>query len=172
MNTSNVVLNPSINVSGMPGFLLWARRDAPVLYTALQQRFPEVVTFEDRVRAAQTPGLADLSDVFGSITSALGNAASSIGSFVTQNAQNLLTAASPILVASQQAKIAQAQAQVAIAGRMPAQTGYTVNAQGQRIPVLASQYATQSLISGVPNSVLYIGGGLLLVGGLLLAIRK
>ena len=167
---TSITLNPEITAKGIPGLLVWARKEAPPLYTALRLKFPEVEAFERTLQLGKKPGMGDISDIFSSVGDALSSSASSIASFVTTNAQNVLSAAVPVAVAVEQAKVAGAQAQVAALNKAPLRTAYTTNALGQQVPVLAGQYmAAPSIIPGIPNTVLYIGGGLvalLLVVGL------
>ena len=184
------VLQPKITVPGMPGFLLWARRDSPRLYGALVAKFPVVWRFEEAMKnlvdpsVLDNPGLGDFSDIMSSLGGAISSAAGSIGSFVMNNAPALLTTAGSVFVATQQAKTAQAQAALATYGRPPAQTAYVTNAQGQSypVPVQANQaggynpyYAASMPPSGimanlasVPMTTWLLGGGALIAVLLLL----
>lgn len=133
---TKMIATPQITHKGLPGFLLWARRESPVLYAALLKQFPEVQDFED---AAQAEGVSGLLDVFSSIGSSLSSAASGIASFVTKNAVPLLVAAAPVAVALKQASVAKTQIKLANAQQAPARTALTVAADGSVISVPIQQ---------------------------------
>jgi hypothetical protein len=138
-----MILAPKVKVPGMPGFLMWARRDNPHLYAALVKEFPAVALFEGAVKDADPTelaqaGMSGLFDLLSSFGSSIGSAASSVGSalsksagaigtFVAKNAVPVLSAAVPLVVAKQQAKVAQAQVQLAQAQGYPMQTAYTTD---------------------------------------------
>src|SRR5258706_12008743 len=125
------ILQPKIEQPGMPGFLLWARRDSPALYQALVNRFPEVAEFEEAVSADDRPGgMGGIFDVLSTIGGGIASAASSIGSFVTTNGPALFSAAGGYLIAQQQSKLTSTQLALARATQPPMQTAYVTNAQG------------------------------------------
>jgi hypothetical protein len=108
---------PPITASGVPGFLLWARRDAPQIYSALVARFPVVNVFEQKLKDDVDPGsfgptdtktLGDFSDVFSSIGDTLSSAGSGIMSFVQNNGADLLKLGTAGVVAAQQIKLVNA----------------------------------------------------------------
>jgi hypothetical protein len=118
---------PRITNKGMPGFLVWARRDSPALYAALVRKFPEVAAFENAYHLTDNAGIAGLSDVFKSIGGALSSASSKIGSFVKNSALPIFTAALPVAVAAKQAQVARSQVALAEAMQSPAQVAYDAN---------------------------------------------
>jgi hypothetical protein len=138
MATKKGILQPKIDAAGMPGFLLWARRDAKPLYSALVAKFPQVAAFEEQYKTAVDPevGLSGFMDVLGS---GLSSAASAIGSFVANNAGSIFSAAAGYAVASQQAKVAQTQLKLAQAAQPPAQTAIVQTPNGPvSVPVQPS----------------------------------
>lgn len=196
MAAKKVKALPRIDATGMPGFLLWARRDAPGLYAGLVQRFPEVRGFEEALTLATdvdgrggVAGLGDFSDVLSSIGSSVGSVAGSIGSFVANNGMQLLSTAASVYSAAQTFKLANKQLDVAAAGGAPMQTAVTYNPQtgqpqltaiGPSGNVLTSRgvvpggyYAGNVPMrsAGLPSWMLYGGLG---IGALvlILALRK
>lgn len=174
------ILQPRINAEGMPGFLLWARNDAPELYGQLVARFPEVARFEEAIQADDQPGMAGFMDILSSVGSAIGSAASSIGSFVANNGGAIFSAAGGYLVAQQQAKVANAQLALATANRAPAQTALVTLANGQQVsvPVAPSGTSYSAVPSGgimatlaaVPMTTWLLGAGAL--AGVLLLLKR
>jgi len=158
--TKAKVLAP-IKTPGMPGFLLWMRRDNPRAYKKLLTDIPSIGIFEEQLQnyvdpAALVPGmsgirfdkpplerdqdnwfldpaqvLGDLSDVFSSIGSTIADTASSVGSWLGNNAASLLTAGASVALVAKQSQLAQSQLQLAQAGRAPMQTAVAYTAQGQ-----------------------------------------
>jgi hypothetical protein len=180
------ILAPKIDTPGITGFLLWARRDAKPLYSALVKKFPEVWNFEEQMKNFADPeaGMAGIWDVLSSIGSSVAGAAGSIGSFVMKNGSSIFAAGATAYVANQQAKAASAQARLALAGRPPAQVAYTTDPQtGQIIPVpvtgagggYSSYYGAGSsggimaTLARVPLTTWLIGAGAL---GTLLLLKK
>jgi hypothetical protein len=151
-------LAPSINVPGVPGFLLWARRDNPALYRALVAQFPEVSAFDTALR---DDGLGGLMDIIGSIGGTLGNAAKSIGSFVMNNALPIATAAVPLAIAMKQADVAKAQIKLASAQMQPMQTAVDPRT-GQTVPVqmVNGQWQAVPVTGGMIGAPLAQGGGM------------
>jgi hypothetical protein len=183
MAAAKMTLAPKIQVKGMPGFLLWTRRDNPTLYAALVQKFPEVAQFEAIVRNADPTELAQVGmsgfmDALTGIGSALSGVAGSIGGFIQTNGVDLLKASVPLIVASQQIKVANAQVQLATAQQYPMQTAYTTDAYGRQIAVpvqksgagysVPSQYRQATGLAGIPTMYWVIGGVAVLAGGFLL----
>lgn len=126
------VLAPRITATGIPGFLLWARRDNPALYNAMAQQLPEVAEFEAALR---TEGMSGLLDTLKSFGSSLASSASKIGSFVAKNALPLAAAVVPLVVAKKQADVSKAQYKLAAAQMAPMQTAMIDPATGLSVPV-------------------------------------
>ena len=184
---ANIKALPPIEYEGMPGFLLWARRDQPPLYSALMKNIPSVRDFEMKYRAYMLEsggtGLGDFADFLGSVGNTVANAADSIGSFITDNAGSIFAAGTAVYGLTQQTKLAQTQLQVAQARQPPVRTGIAYGPQGQpyivpiqptaNYPVGASypvampgqSSATSFLTSsmyGIPMwALLAVGGGLI-----------
>lgn len=116
----------------MPGFLLWARRDAPELYAAMCRDLPEVAAFD---RQLDTDGMSGFLDVVKAVGSSLTKSASKIGSYVAKNALPVLTAAVPLVVAKKQVDIAKAQVKLAQAQAAPMQTAIVPGGSGVPVPV-------------------------------------
>lgn len=135
---TKVKVLPKIEYPGAIGYLLWLRRDQPVLYKAALAKFPAVKLFENAVQQ-ESNNLGDFSDVFSSISDTVGSSLSSIGSFLSTNAVPLLTAGAGVYMATKQADIAQAQLQLAQTQRPPQQTGVAYTAQGQPYVVPVQQ---------------------------------
>jgi hypothetical protein len=156
-------VTPKIGEAGIPGFLLWARRESPALYASMVRNLPEVADFDNVVNSEGIAG------VFDSIVGALSSAAGKIGTFVKNNALPIFTAALPVAVAVKQADVAKAQVKLAEAQQPPMQTG--IASQGgysYPVPVRQSIGAGMS----IPPGVLWAGGGILAVGLLALILRK
>jgi len=151
MPTVKAKLLPKIPVTGMLGFLAWARRDSPALYAGLVQNIPEVALFE-RTMQEQGEGLGDWTDIFASIGSAVGSAASSIGSFVATNGNSLLQAATGIYGVTQASKLANTQLQLAQANRPPVQTAVTQTPYG---PQVLPAYPIQAQPVAYPGATNY-----------------
>lgn len=129
MATRRMLTAPRITEKGMPGFLLWARRESPALYASLRRQFPEVQQFEV---AANTVGMSGLLDSISGI-------AGKIGTFVKQNALPILAAGVPLLIAKKQADVAMAQIRVANAEQPPLQTALTTQGgYAVSVPVVPS----------------------------------
>jgi hypothetical protein len=146
-------LAPAIKATGVPGFLLWARRDNPPLYRALLAQFPEVAEFE---LAAREGGLSGFS--LSSIGSKLASSAKAIGTFVAQNAVAVASVAVPVIVAKKQADVAKAQARLAEAQMAPMQIA--MDARGVPIPVQQynGQWAAVPVQGGMIGTALAQGG--------------
>lgn len=143
---------PRIAQKGVPGFLLWTRRDSPALYASLLREFPEVQEFDSALNAQGVSGM------FSNIGSSLASAAGKIGTFVKNNALPILSAAVPVIVAKKQADVAMTQFKLAAAQQAPAQTAYTTTTDGSVIAVPIQRTAGATLRSaGVPSWV-WIGG--------------
>ena len=121
---TKAILLPKISVTGIPGFLLWARREQPRLYGALVARFPEVYAFEERVKIDVDPaaGMGGLFDIFTSVASKFGSVAGTIGRFVGTNGASLLNLGGSLVMANQQKALMNAQMRLALAQQEPAQT--------------------------------------------------
>lgn len=158
-------LTPRIATPGLPGFLLWARRDNPALYSGMVQSIPEVAQFEAALRA---DGLNGLFDTLKTIGSSLTSAAGKIGTFVAKNALPIATAVVPLVVAKKQADIAKSQYRLATAQQAPMQTAVVdpstgfavpvqqVNGQWQQVPLSAGAAAQLQAIASqarAPQSV-------------------
>jgi hypothetical protein len=170
---AKMLLAPKIPEKGMPGFLLWARRDNPALYASLCREFPEVRAFDSAVKSQEM--LSGFADLFGSIVKSIGTKAVAIGRFVATKALPIAIAAAPVLVAKKEADVAKLQMQLAQAQAAPAQTAIA-SADGYSYPVAVQQraggnYAPVSAMSTVPTWVWIAGGGVALVG-LVLLLRK
>ncbi len=139
---TKMMLAPPITQAGMPGFLLWARRDNPALYASLQREFPAVAQFEEALR--QDQGLSGIADILKSIGGALSKSASSIGKFVVKNALPIATAAVPLVVAKKQADVAKAQVQLAQAQQQPMQTAVQYDSEGNAYAVPVRQTLSAS----------------------------
>lgn len=126
--SQKMILAPTISEAGIPGFLLWARREQRDLYTALRQEFPAVNEFERQLGVED--GLQGFADVLRNVGSTLASSAKSIGSFVAKNALPIASVAVPLLVAKKQSDVAKAQVKLAIAQQAPMQTAYATDAQG------------------------------------------
>jgi hypothetical protein len=158
-------LQPRLSVPGIPGFLLWARRDNPALYAALVSQFPEVAEFDS---ALKVEGLGGLADILKGVGSALSSSAKKIGSFVVNYALPVASVAVPLVVAKKQADVAIAQMRVADAQQPPMQTALLpgqspgwpqavpvqqVGGQWQQVPVgsvMAAATPLSSPVLGVP----------------------
>ncbi len=123
-------LQPAINATGVPGFLLWARRENPALYSSMVQSLPEVAQFDAELNASGLGGFASALKLTGSV---LASSAKKIGSFVVNNVDNIAAVAVPLIVAKKQSSIAKAQMRLAEAGMAPMQTA--VDQYGASIPV-------------------------------------
>lgn len=159
-----MIATPKVTESGMPGFLLWARRESPALYASLVRNIPEVADFDNVVNSEGVGG------IFDSIKSALSSAAGKIGTFVKNNALPIFTAAVPVVVAAKQADVAKAQVKLAQAGQAPMQTAVASEA-GYIYPVPVQQKTGGLSFSQIPSQWLVwgaLGAGLLLV----LALRR
>jgi hypothetical protein len=165
-------LAPRITTTGLPGFLLWARRDNPALYSAMVAQLPEVAAFEGALRAEGVSGIMDVLSSFGN---SLANSAKKVGAFVAKNALPIAAAAVPLLVAKKQADIAKAQMKLADAQMAPMQTAQyqspegvvtmpvqMQNGQWQQVPVsggmIGAQVATGGA-QGIPKWVWLAGAG-------------
>ena len=170
---------PAIPYKGMPGFLLWARRDSPALYSALVDRFPVVGLFESKLRDEAHPGgVGDFSDILSSIGDTIASSASDIGSWVADNAGTILKAGASVAVAVKGAQVAQTQLALAQMNKTPARTAY--NAQGQLVavkplatgvysPPTASGGILSGSVFGVPTWMLLAGAGAV---GLIFLLRR
>lgn len=166
-------LMPKIPQAGLPGFLLWSRRESPALYSALVDRFPEVANFEEQYKNSVDAGagmgcvdceprLDGFMDIMSSIGSGLASAAGSIGSFISANGSTIFSAAGGYMVAQQQNKIAQAQLKLALAVKPPLQTAIVQTANGPvSVPVQPSgtgytyaQYAAPANYGGTGGSII------------------
>jgi hypothetical protein len=179
-----VTAKRSIDVKGLPGFLAWAKRDAPGLYAHLVNRIPQLATIGAPVgHGLNLAGLGDISDLFDSIGSTVADAFSSGGLI-----QNLVTIAAPVAQTymstqtqqaqlNYQSQLAQAQLSRARQGYAPLQTGYTSTGYSIALPTggvvqpgqllqLPPSAVTQ-LPSGVSASLPFTTNELLLGGGLL-----
>lgn len=134
-------VRPAISEKGGVGFLLWARRDSPVLYSALVKKFPTVARFEN-LYSSRIQNLGDLSDIFGSIGDAVTGSLSSIGDFITTQAPDLLKAAGTVYAAQQQQQLAQTQLQLAQLQKAPARTAV--------VPATATQPAYTVAVAQQP----------------------
>lgn len=123
--------NAPIDVPGMPGFLLWARRDNPKLYAAMKREIPAVAQFDAALQV--DAGMNGIADILKSVGSSVTNAAKSIGSFVKNNALPIATAALPLVVAAKEAKIARTQLELAQTMNPPMLTA--PGAGGVAVPV-------------------------------------
>lgn len=161
---------PVIGEKGLPGFLLWARRDSPVLYGALVREFPEVAAFEAEV-ASQ--GIGGIMDVLSSVGSSLKSVAGKVGKFVQQNAVPLIAAAVPVVVATKQAKIAQAQVRLAEAQLPPAQVAYATTPEGYEDLMLVQPRKSLPVSVGamIPAWVWW-ASGIALAGGVVYLVRN
>jgi hypothetical protein len=152
----------------MTDFANWLAIDQPALFVELYKR-------------SLNPTFGDFTDVLSSIGDSLSNAASSVGSYLTSAAgAQTIAALGTAYLTSQASKnavsvnLARAQAGIAPA---PIQTvlnpttgqyeAVLTQPSGAVVPVTSSVQAT--LIPGIPNLYLYLGGGLLL---LLLLLRR
>lgn len=153
---TKMLLAPRIPEKGVPGFLVWARRDSPALYASLVRAFPEVADFE-RQNGAGLNGLFD----------SLASAAGKIGTFVKNNALPILAAAAPVLIAKKQADVAIAQMRVAVAQEAPLQTALTAPG-GYVLPVPVQR----SGVSAVPSWAWIAGAGVAVLSVVLLASRR
>lgn len=146
-------LAPAINAKGVPGFLMWARRDNPALYRALLAQFPEVGEFE---LALSESGVAGFS--LSAIGSKLASSAKKIGTFVAQNAVAVASVAVPVIVAKKQADLAKAQVRLAELQMAPMQTA--LDANGVPIPVqqAGGQWTAVPVQGGMIGTSLAQGG--------------
>lgn len=141
---SKMILAPRIAQPGMPGFLLWARRDNPSLYAQLRTNFPAVAQFEQTLQVDQ--GLEGFADILKSVGSSLSKSAKSIGAFVAKNALPIATVAVPLIVAKKQADVAKAQVKLAIAQQPPMQTAYQYDSAGNIVATPVRQTLQTGLI--------------------------
>ena len=155
MAVTKGILAPKIAVAGMPGFLLWARRDQPEMYLALVRQFPVINRFEEMYKNEVDPGagLGGFMDILSSIGGGLAKTASSVGSFIATNGPALFTAAGSVIVANQQSKVAGLQLQLAQIQQPPAQVAYVNGPNGTKVPVAvkptgAGGYASYSAGGG------------------------
>lgn len=125
-------LAPRIDTKGVPGFLLWARRDSPALYSAMVRDIPEVAAFDKQLTVDRS--LDGLLDVVKSFGASLAKSAGKIGSYVVKNAVPIITAAVPVIVAKKQVDVAKAQVKLAQAQSAPMQTAMVPTAAGD-VPV-------------------------------------
>lgn len=149
-----LLLSPKVDEPGIPGFLIWARRDDPALYAALVRQFPEVAAFDNYASPA---GLSGFASLFSSLASSLASKASAIGSFVVKNALPIATAAAPVLVAKKQADVAKAQIKLAQVQGTPMQTAMTQQ-DGYYYPVPVQKTLGSYTVAGIPTWVLIAGG--------------
>jgi hypothetical protein len=129
-----------IGLPGLPGFLAWAKRDAPALYSHLMARRPELALAGAAAAAGKhaIAGLGDFSDIFSSIGSTISDAVES-GAIT-----DFVKAAAPIATSyfqsqapqplSYQQQLAQAQLARARQGLAPLQTGYTSSGYPVALP--------------------------------------
>lgn len=177
-------LSPAIKTRGVPGFLLWARRDNPALYAALANEFPEVAQFD---MALRDQGLSGIGDVLASVGASLKKSASAIGGFVARNALPLATAAVPLIVAKKQADIAKAQFRLAEVQAAPMQTAVVnqgaqlaipvqyANSEWQQVQTDAGMIQQPLLMDGkkLPGWIWWAAGGtVLLLGAMLYRSRR
>lgn len=161
-----MLLAPKITQGGVPGFLLWARRESPALYAAMARQIPEVASFDD---ALNVDGFAGITDVLSNVGGALSSAAGKIGTFVKNNALPILTAAVPVVVAKKQADVANAQYKLAMAQMTPMQTAITTqDGYAVSVPVRQTQ---GGVIRAIPSWVWMAGAGVAALG-LVLMLRK
>lgn len=166
-----LLLTPKIREAGMPGFLLWARRESPALYASMVRNIPEVADFDNVVNSEGVSG------IFSSIGNALASAAGKIGTFVKNNALPIFTAAVPVAVAVKQAQVANAQVKIAQAQQAPMQTavasqdGYVYPVPVQQTTGAPAMYVGSGS-GGIPPAVWWVGGGLVAIGALALILRK
>lgn len=164
MNKQKMLALPRITAKGVPGFLMWARRESPALYQSLMREFPEVRDFDT---AATADGLTGIMSFLSSAGSSLSSAASRIGSFVKNNALPIIAAGVPLLIAKKQADVANSQYKLAAAQMAPMQTALTSQG-GYVVPV-----AVRPVTGAAVPSWVWIGGAVALgVGAFLLTRRR
>jgi hypothetical protein len=163
-------LAPKISTTGVPGFLLWARRDTPELYAAMVRDLPEVAAFEKQLIVDQ--GLSGILDVVKSFGSSLASSVGKIGSYVAKNAVPVLTAAVPLIVAKKQVDVAKAQVRLAAAQSAPMQTAMVPAAGGGSVSVPVQYNAATGTYSAVPGFSLpsQSAGGRSVMSGQLLGV--
>jgi hypothetical protein len=164
-------VNPRILVPGVPGFLLWARRDNPALYARLVAEFPEVAAFDG---ALQSQGLSGLADALKGAGAALASRAKTIASFVARVALPVASVAAPLIAAKKQADVDLAQMDLALAQQPPMQTALVPGqSPGWQMSVPISRSAPafdlQGRVLGVPAWGWLAGAGAL---GLVLLARR
>lgn len=162
-------LNPKVNATGWPGFLLWARQERPAQYAALVAQVPVVADFENALKNA---GLGDFSDILSSIGSGLASAGSTIANVFTNTAPALLSFGTTLVQAKAAQNLTNTQLQLAQAQRPPAQTATIQTANGPMTVPVASTAGGYAPMGVNAQGQFYTGstfGGLSLTTWLLIA---
>lgn len=159
---------PSIEERGPAGLVLWLRQDQPAVWAQLVARIPEAATIENVIRQQENlQGLGFFAAIGRAIMGYAKTAMPKLVAALPEIASAAVQVGGQVLVAQQQKKLIDAQIKQAEAGQAPLSTQVVPN-QFVAVPsVTGSGLVSQprvvrtTLIPGVPDVAVYLGGAML-----------